>query len=479
MATPFADAPSASLVVRREKRRRRKSTGASDPERRPRRGFTFSDKKCEVNNEGPAEATPVGKRKPGTAAKDNTFVFRLRKDDEKDIGKLHAVDAAAVSAALRSKQEKVARAEMRRLREEATREALNEEEMKHKKLSTDQVSLYYMVQRQVKRELRKVRKEFLTSAARRDIMQLSETSVQAMKQELISFMDEHPPGNVAIKVPNPENARMRATIETYGSLEATLSVDIAVERRHNADLHLVTSHCSQLGQEEQQKPSPRIQRRRGVLHELPQEVKSLGQRAPEDRLMTLLSEEVQQTEGRYKAQSVPVQGQNWGLQVRPNDPTPAKTCGAGNEGLSPDVSAVRFAAATELSVSFDDEADIGPDPHDYDAYEDKTPAPEPGAATPETVTLSSGLSGTTRSLSRSLADELDDAAGPEPVYEDYDDETEGYKPSVASAKHSALLKAPRPPINGGTPAAKRVFDRVQALVHNDEWMQLFKPRKTD
>lgn len=216
----------------------------SDPERRPRRGFTFSDKKCEVNNEGPAEATPVGKRKPGTPAKDNTFVFRLRKDDEKDIGKLHAVDAAAVSAALRSKQEKVARAEMRRLvrykkREEATREALNEEEMKHMKLSTDQVSLYYMVQRQVKRELRKVRKEFLTSAARRDIMQLSETSVQAMKQELISFMDEHPPGNVAIKVPNPENARMRATIETYEqqikSLEAEEKKWLELKARLAAD----------------------------------------------------------------------------------------------------------------------------------------------------------------------------------------------------------------------------------------------------
>ncbi|KAG3111055.1 hypothetical protein PI124_g9839 [Phytophthora idaei] len=244
MATPFATVPSASLVVRREKRRRRKATGPSDSERRPRRGFKFSDKKDEGTSEGPAEATPVGKRKPGTPAKDNTFVFRVRKDDEKDVGKQHAVDAAAVSAALRVKQEKAARAEMRRLvrqkkREEATREALNEEEMKHKKLSADQVSLYHMIQRQVKRELRKVRKEFLTSAARRDIMQLSETSVQAMKQELISFMAEHPPGNVAIKVLNPENARMRATIETYEQqiksleeeekkwqeLKATLEVD--------------------------------------------------------------------------------------------------------------------------------------------------------------------------------------------------------------------------------------------------------------
>ncbi|KAG3233026.1 hypothetical protein PI124_g21891 [Phytophthora idaei] len=112
----------------------------------------------------------------------------------------------------------------------------------------------------------------------------------------------------------------------------------------------------------------------------------------------------------------------------------------------------------------------------------KTPAPEPGAATPETATLSSGLSGATKSLSRNLTAELDDVAGPDPDYNDFNDGTEGSKPSVASAKRSALLNAPRPPINGDTPAVKRVFDRVEALMKNDVWMQLFKPipkRKTD
>ncbi|KAG2788003.1 hypothetical protein PC129_g15140 [Phytophthora cactorum] len=87
-----------------------------------------------------------------------------------------------------------------------------------------------------------------------------------------------------------------------------------------------------------------------------------------------------------------------------------------------------------------------------------------------------------KSLSRNLAAELDDVAGPDPDYDDFNDGTEGSKPSVASAKRSALLNAPRPPINGDTPAAKRAFDRVEALMKNDEWMQLFKPipkRKTD
>ncbi|KAG2957911.1 hypothetical protein PC119_g27184 [Phytophthora cactorum] len=83
-----------------------------------------------------------------------------------------------------------------------------------------------------------------------------------------------------------------------------------------------------------------------------------------------------------------------------------------------------------------------------------------------------GLSGATKSLSRILATELDDVAGSDPDYDDFNDGTDGFKPSVASAKRSALLNAPRPPINGDTPAAKRIFDRVEALMKNDEWMQL-------
>ncbi|KAG3069731.1 hypothetical protein PI125_g23142 [Phytophthora idaei] len=163
--------------------------------------------------------------------------------------------------------------------------------------------------------------------------------------------------------------------------------------------------------------------------------------------------------------------------------TPSKSGGARNESSSPDVTAARLAAVSKLSVSFKDEEQHGPDAQDdYDDYEDKMPAPEPGVATPETAQLSSGLSGATKSLSRNLAAELDDVAGPYPDYEDFDDGTEGSKPSMTSAMRSALLNAPRPPINGDTPAAKRVSDRVAALMKNDEWVQLFKPiskRKTD
>ncbi|KAG3172104.1 hypothetical protein PI126_g1579 [Phytophthora idaei] len=163
--------------------------------------------------------------------------------------------------------------------------------------------------------------------------------------------------------------------------------------------------------------------------------------------------------------------------------TPVKSGESRDESSSPDVTAARLAAVSELSVSFEDEEEHGLDAQDdYDDYEDKTSAPEPGAATSEMATLSSGLSGATKSLSRNLAAELDDVAGPDPDYDGFNDGTVGSKPSVASAKRSALLNAPRPHINGDTRAAKRVLDRVEALMKNDEWMQLFKPipkRKTD
>ncbi|KAG3232123.1 hypothetical protein PI124_g22789 [Phytophthora idaei] len=152
--------------------------------------------------------------------------------------------------------------------------------------------------------------------------------------------------------------------------------------------------------------------------------------------------------------------------------TPSKSGGARNESSSPGVTAARLAAISELSLSFEDEEEHSPDAQDdYDDYEDKMPVPEPGAATPETATLSPGLSGATKSFSRNLATELDDVAGPDPDYEDFDDGAEGSKPSVASAKRSALLNAPRPPINGDTPAAQRVFDRVEALMRNDAAVQ--------
>ncbi|KAG3030360.1 hypothetical protein PC128_g3716 [Phytophthora cactorum] len=102
--------------------------------------------------------------------------------------------------------------------------------------------------------------------------------------------------------------------------------------------------------------------------------------------------------------------------------TPSKSGGARNESSSPVVTTARLAAVSKLSVSFEDEEEHGPDAQDdYDEYEDKTPAPEPGVVTPETATLSSGLSGATKPLSRNPTAELDDVVGPDPGYDEFND----------------------------------------------------------
>ncbi|KAF1788534.1 hypothetical protein GQ600_5418 [Phytophthora cactorum] len=122
--------------------------------------------------------------------------------------------------------------------------------------------------------------------------------------------------------------------------------------------------------------------------------------------------------------------------------TPSKS--GGNESSSPDVTAARLAAVSELS----------------------TPAPEPvaagdghaivGAERGDEVTFEEPRRRATR---RCWTD---------PDYDDFNDGTEGSKPSVAGAKRSALLNALRPPVNDDTPAAKRVFDRVEAMMKNDD-----------
>ncbi|KAF1782447.1 hypothetical protein GQ600_90 [Phytophthora cactorum] len=125
--------------------------------------------------------------------------------------------------------------------------------------------------------------------------------------------------------------------------------------------------------------------------------------------------------------------------------TLSKSGGARNDSSSPDVTAARLAAVSELSVSFEDEEGM--------------------VRTPKMITMimktdagfrarRCGLRTATLSHFRgNLAAELDDVAGPDQDYDDFNDGTEGSKPSLPSA----------------------FFDRVEALMKNDEWMQLFKP----
>ncbi|GMF11481.1 unnamed protein product [Phytophthora lilii] len=98
--------------------------------------------------------------------------------------------------------------------------------------------------------------------------------------------------------------------------------------------------------------------------------------------------------------------------------TPMKSGGARGDDSNAALITLHLAPITERSVSCEDSAD-GSDAkdemEDYEDLEEKAPAlavvtPD----TPEDAILSAGRSGGSRSLSRNLADELEEVAGPEP-----------------------------------------------------------------
>ena len=80
----------------------------SDEGQISRRGFKFSDTNDKKYIKVTLVATFVGTKKSRRPAKDNTFVFRARENDEEEkVSKQHTADTAAASTALRAKQEKV------------------------------------------------------------------------------------------------------------------------------------------------------------------------------------------------------------------------------------------------------------------------------------------------------------------------------------------------------------------------------------
>ncbi|GMF18544.1 unnamed protein product [Phytophthora lilii] len=160
--------------------------------------------------------------------------------------------------------------------------------------------------------------------------------------------------------------------------------------------------------------------------------------------------------------------------------TPMKS--GGTRGDDPNAALItpHSAPITERSLSFEDSAD-GSDAkdemEDYEDLEEKAPAlavvtPD----TPEDTILSAGRSGGSRSLSRNLADDLEEVAGPEPAYEDYDSDAEDSKSPVTMAQPTEQASGYRPPLNGDTPAANKVLGRCYEEMKTSEWIhQLFEP----
>ncbi|KAG3074105.1 hypothetical protein PI124_g21369 [Phytophthora idaei] len=96
--------------------------------------------------------------------------------------------------------------------------------------------------------------------------------------------------------------------------------------------------------------------------------------------------------------------------------------------------------------------------------------------TPEEAILSAGRSGGSCSLSRNLVDELNDVAGPERAYDDYDDEAEDSTSPVKMAQLTEQTTDNRPPANGDTSAVNRVLGRCFEEMKTSNWIQLFDPR---
>lgn len=207
--------PATPLVVKRDKRvRRRKQRAAREEEEVPqskrravRQGFVF-----DATHED--EIVPASQQSVASTS----FAFSVRKSPHKAEPQ---VDADSVTAALLQKQQRAQQLEEKRKRLEEKKQAMEKEEqfelvlIDEFKLSDDQMHLFYAVRDQIKRELRKTRRDFATSAGRNDIIALTEKSVDAVKYGIAEFMTTNPPSQARVTVPNPENARLKAFVESY------------------------------------------------------------------------------------------------------------------------------------------------------------------------------------------------------------------------------------------------------------------------
>ncbi|KAE9314916.1 hypothetical protein PF008_g19377 [Phytophthora fragariae] len=114
---------------------------------------------------------------------------------------------------------------------------------------------------------------------------------------------------------------------------------------------------------------------------------------------------------------------------------------------------------------------------DYEVLEEKTPAAMQELDDQEWAMLSAGRSGGSRSLSRSLASEFDEAAKPDHAHDDYEDSTEESKALVQATKGPQESRGYRPPLNSSTPAANKALGcMLEQMIESSEWIQQFTPQ---
>ncbi|KAG2782561.1 hypothetical protein PC129_g9663 [Phytophthora cactorum] len=142
----------------------------------------------------------------------------------------------------------------------------------------------------------------------------------------------------------------------------------------------------------------------------------------------------------------------------------------------------RMATIGERSVSFEDLEDEDSRATDEDVgygddREESTPPTEAKAESREKAVLSAGSRGVARPLSRNLADKLSAVAGTDVADDDWGEEEKEDEPSSKAVRDSDGLVV-RPPVNGDTPAAKKVLARCFEKVQSSDWIRQFNLRQT-
>ncbi|GMF25723.1 unnamed protein product [Phytophthora fragariaefolia] len=133
------------------------------------------------------------------------------------------------------------------------------------------------------------------------------------------------------------------------------------------------------------------------------------------------------------------------------------------------------SAIAERSVSFDDDSMTGSDAKDHEDLdegnydlEEKAPAPMPVPPdTPEDAVMFAGRSDGVRPLSRNLVDEFNEDDGPEPAYEDFEDDGDNSKSPIATTQVTEQGTGNRPPLN--------VLGKCYEDIKSSVWGELFEP----
>ncbi|GMF42320.1 unnamed protein product [Phytophthora fragariaefolia] len=85
-----------------------------------------------------------------------------------------------------------------------------------------------------------------------------------------------------------------------------------------------------------------------------------------------------------------------------------------------------------------------------------------------------GRSGGVRAMSRNLVDEFNEDDGPEPAYEDFEDDGDNPKSPIVTTQVTEQATGNRPPLNGDTPAANKVLGKCYEDIKSSDWGELIR-----